>query len=160
MVNVDFDRRMNQYFRENKKRFYSEVNAGRRVKEHLELRIKDENGCLLTEESVVKVRWNEYFSELLNVNEGREAELTQGRVAGLNAGVRLEVDITVDDVRRAVKKLKNGKTPGVDGITNEMLRYGGECMVEWLTRVIVVCLKEGRVPKDWLKAINVPIYKG
>ena len=50
--------------------------------------------------------------------------------------------------------------PGVDGITNEMLRYGGECMFEWLTRVIVVCFKEGRVPKDWMKAIIIPIYKG
>ena len=160
LVDVDFGVRMNQYFRENKKRFYSEVNAERRVKEQLELRIKDENGCLLTEENAVKARWNEYFNELLNVDDGREAELTEGRIAGVNAEVRQEVDINVNDVKRAVKKLKNGKTPGVDGITNEMLRYGGECMVEWLTRVIVVCFKEGRVPKDWMKAIIIPIYKG
>ena len=71
------------------------MNAERRVKERLELRIKDENGCLLTEENAVQVRWNEYFSELLNVDNGREAELTEGRIAGVNAEVRLEVGITV-----------------------------------------------------------------
>ena len=56
MVDVDFDVRINQYFREKKKRFYSEVNAERRVKEQLELRIKYEDGCLLTKENAVKAR--------------------------------------------------------------------------------------------------------
>ena len=66
----------------------------------MELRIKGENGCLLTEDNAVKVRWNEYFSELLNEDNGKEAQLTEERVAG----VRLEVEITVDDVRRSIKK--------------------------------------------------------
>ena len=30
----------------------------------------------------------------------------------------------MDDIKRAVKKLKKGKTPGVDGITSEMLCFG------------------------------------
>ena len=38
----------------------------------------------------------------------------------------------MEDVRKAVKKLKGGKSPGVDEITNEMLKCGGECLFEWL----------------------------
>ena len=59
--------------------------------------------CWLTEENAVKVTLNEYFSEILNEDNGREAELTEGRIAGVNTEVRPEVDITVGDVRRAVK---------------------------------------------------------
>ena len=48
-----------------------------------------------------------------------------------------------------MKKLKKGKAPGVDGITSEMLRFGGDSVLEWLTRVCKVCLTEGVVPKNW-----------
>jgi hypothetical protein len=37
-------------------------------------------------------------------------------------------------VEEAVNKLKNGKTSGEDGITNEMLKRGGPAVVEWLVR--------------------------
>ena len=38
-----------------------------------------------------------------------------------------ELEISVEDVRKAVKKLKGGKSLGVDGITSKMLKCGGEC---------------------------------
>ena len=41
-----------------------------------------------------------------------------------------------------------------------MLRYGGDSILEWLTRVCRVCLAVGKVPKDWQRAIVVPLYKG
>ena len=63
-------------------------------------------------------------------------------------------------MRKAVKKLKKGKSPGIDGITSEMLKYGGESVIEWLTRVCVVCLRSGEVPLDWKRAVVVPFYKG
>ena len=46
------------------------------------------------------------------------------------------LEIHVDDIRRAEKKLQNGKAPGVDGITSEMLQYGSESMTEWLMWVV------------------------
>ena len=48
---------------------------------------------------------------------------------------------SVEDVRKAVKKLKRGKSPGVDGITSEMLKCGGECLLEWLRTVCNVCFR-------------------
>ena len=48
----------------------------------------------------------------------------------------------------------------MDGITSEMLKRGGECLFEWLREVCNVCILKGKVPKDWMRAIIVPIYKG
>ena len=31
-----------------------------------------------------------------------------------------------------MKRLKGGKSPGVDGITVEMLNFGGEMVVMWM----------------------------
>ena len=71
-----------------------------------------------------------------------------------------DLDISAGDVRKAVKKLKGGKSPGVDGITSEMLKCGDECLLEWQRRVYNVCVLEAKVPNDWMRAIIVPIYKG
>merc|ERR1711872_739065 len=96
----------------------------------------------------------------VRVDDGRRAELTEVRGGEGNENVNANMDVRVDDVRRAVKKLKKGKSPGVDGITSEMLKYGGECVIEWLTRVCKVCASEEKVPNDWIRAIIVPLYKG
>ena len=52
------------------------------------------------------------------------------------------------------------KVRGVDGITSEILKYGGENLIERLTRVCSVCFMEGRIPEDWQRAANAPFYKG
>ena len=66
----------------------------------------------------------------------------------------------MEDVRKAVKNLKGGKLPGVDRITSEMLKCGGECLLERLRKVCNACNLEEKVPNDWTRAIIVPIYKG
>ena len=114
----------------------------------------------MTNASDVKQRWKEYFEWLLNVDDGRRAELTESGIGMMNELANGELETSVEDVRKAVKKLKGGKLPGVDGITSEMLTCGGECLLEWLRRVCIVCVLEEKVPNDWLRAIIVPIYKG
>ena len=60
----------------------------------------------------------------------------------------------MEDVRKAVKKLKRGKLPGVDGITSEILKCGGECLLEWLRRVCNVCVLKEKIPNDWMRAVD------
>ena len=47
-----------------------------------------------------------------------------------------------------MKKLKGGKSSGVDGITSEMLKCGGECLLGWLRRVCNVCVLEEKISND------------
>ena len=39
-------------------------------------------------------------------------------------------------VQGEVKRLKVRKAPGIDGITAEMLKYGGDAVVEWM---LLIC---------------------
>ena len=38
------------------------------------------------------------------------------------------------DIRVTIKRLKNGKAPGVDLITAELLKLGEETVMHWLTK--------------------------
>ena len=71
------------------------------------MRIKDVSWNTVNEESEVENRWSEYFQELLNANHGKELELTDARVQEVNVNLRLLMEGSMDDVRKAVKKLKN-----------------------------------------------------
>lgn len=74
--------------------------------------------------------WTEHFRELLNVKapdsvlENITAELDE-------LGVDLSPS-TKDEVDRAVRKLKKNKAVGYDKITGEMLKAGGDKLLDWL----------------------------
>ena len=68
-----------------------------------------------------------FFEWLLNVDDGRRAELTESGLGVIHELAIGELEFTEEDVRKAVKKSKGGNLPGVGGITSEMLKCGGEC---------------------------------
>ncbi|KAK3518544.1 hypothetical protein QTP70_001606 [Hemibagrus guttatus] len=69
---------------------------------------------VLTSEESVQRRWKEYFEELMNEENEREK-----RVEGVNS-VEQEVDkIRKDEVRKALRRMKNGKAVGPDDIPVE-----------------------------------------
>lgn len=65
--------------------------------------------------------------------------------------------ITLDEVRRAVARARNGKAVGVDGIPVEVLR--GEAAIQFLHRLFVVCFESCRVPAEWRRGVINPIPK-
>ena len=66
----------------------------------------------------------------------------------------------VAEVMSAINALSNGKSPGIDGVSAEMLKYGGMAVVSWMTDLCNLCLENGEVPQDWRDAIIVALYKG
>jgi hypothetical protein len=78
--------------------------------------IKNEKGEVLMEEKLVKQRWKEYFDKLLNQENPRETRETPAE-----ANEREVEDITTEEVRKAMKKMKKGKAQGPDEIPVEAL---------------------------------------
>ncbi len=64
------------------------------------------------------------------------------------------------EVEKAIARLNCGKAAGMDGLTAEMLKYGGDAVMEWMLLICEQAWKKGEVPHDWKKAIIVPLYKG
>ena len=122
--------------------------------------VKDVNGRLSRGKEARK-RWTEYFEELLNVQEDREANIVAvGGVQVPVIGEENEREITREKVKRALNETKGGKAPRMDGVRVEMLKEGGLTVLEWLGIVFNICFMLSIVPMDWVIACMVPLYKG
>lgn len=110
------------------------------------------------EEEMVKV-WGTYFGELAEPGKGRAVITCMGMERG-GGRIQPQEDIKREEVENAIRRLNMGKAAGIDGITAEMLKYGGEEMISIMHRICQMAWEQGRVPGDWKKAVIVPIYKG
>ncbi|WP_353817139.1 hypothetical protein, partial [Acinetobacter baumannii] len=62
---------------------------------------------------------------------------------------------TVDEIREAITLLRNGKAPGIDEITAEGIKAGGDVLLERLHGLIIMIWHSDQIPSRWKKAITV-----
>ena len=149
-------------FESNKKMFWKEVKKERGRDVRVDERVKSASGEIVTDVNAILGRWAEHFEQLLNAGDEREAILvgvSDGRVVNV-MGEENDRRISQGEIKAALKRMKAGKAPGLDGCPIECLKRGGRVIVEWLERLLNVCFSEGSVPEDWRSACVVPIYKG
>jgi len=68
-------------------------------------------------------------------------------------------DILVEEVQKAVKKLKNNKSSGNDGITGEMIKHGGPHLIEEIHQLCNKAWKTAIAPTEWKKSVLVLLHK-
>ena len=67
--------------------------------------------------------------------------------------------LTLQELEEALKKMKQEKAPGPDGITNEMLKHLGSAAKRILLRIYNQSWLTGTVPTIWKEAVIRPIPK-
>ena len=102
--------------------------------------IVDENGEQLTDGKDRLGRWKRHFESVLNVGSSMSVELQNSQSTGDDD----LAELTIEEVRNAVKRLKNGKAAGDDGVVAELLKYGGEDVIEWMFEVLTEVWRERR----------------
>ncbi|MCP4473446.1 MAG: reverse transcriptase family protein [Gammaproteobacteria bacterium] len=124
--------------------------------------VRDRSGQLIADPHAQKERWKEHFSELFN---------PPPQIADIsdldNVMPQLSFDYlsntdeapTRDEVVDALKKLKNYKSPGIDGITNEQLKYGESGLADELVRLFAKVWETEEIPEDWSKGVVVVVGK-
>ncbi|KAL7639590.1 UNVERIFIED_CONTAM: hypothetical protein RMT77_010091 [Armadillidium vulgare] len=88
------------------------------------------------------------FNDLLN--EG--IEISNG--GGIENGGEVvsedqDRNISKEEVEVAKRKVKKGKSAGMDGIYGEMIKERPRELIDWLVRLFNVCWREGRVLQEW-----------
>ncbi|KAL3285249.1 hypothetical protein HHI36_019359, partial [Cryptolaemus montrouzieri] len=71
-------------------------------------------------------QWKQYLIELY-INEERESD--SERQADLEEEEIVFAVISNESVTKAIQKLKNREAPGIDNITNEMIKYGKNTLI-------------------------------
>ncbi len=95
-------------------------------------------------------RWMGYFKELLNVGEGKVEDERDEENS----------KITEEELDEALKKMKNGKSTGSDGIVVELMKEGGTLLKNEILSLLNKIWGDERIPEEWGKTVIVPIYKG
>ena len=108
--------------------------------------IKDEDGNMLFEKSDVEKRWTQYIKDLYDdPNRDDMEEIPTGSGP----------DITIGEVRYALKVLSSNKAPGIDGISTEQLRALDEESLKVLTELCNSMYKTGFMPSDLKHSIFI-----
>ena len=128
------------------------------------------NGTLSGEINVVKAKWESDFSALsvkdeeitCNYNQEfydnilRNLEILENNF-NRNVNPHLNSDVTDEEVKKSIAKLKTNKATGLDLICNEVLKAKGFKSVA--CKLIRFCFKHSIVPSIWCKGTISPIPK-
>ena len=64
-----------------------------------------------------------------------------------------------EEVLIAIDKLKSRKAAGPDGVIGEMMKYAGECVVDFLVKLFNTLFDEDLFPDNWPEPIIFPLFK-
>jgi Reverse transcriptase (RNA-dependent DNA polymerase)/Endonuclease-reverse transcriptase len=116
--------------------------------------LKDKRGCEWVDDKGKAGALNGQYAEVFSVS-GKNRYSMEG---AMRKGE--EVRFSRMEIWNVIRKLKNGKAPGHDGITNDLIKLAGKEILPYLMDLFNISIKEARVPKEWKEAIIVPIFKG
>ena len=127
---VKLGRKLEKNASSNQQRFWAKVNGSRRTEKGVTHVYDNNNNKLLEGEEVVK-RWKEHFEGLYQEMDGPGLHMPNGATKLLEG----DLEIMKEEVRRSARRLKMRKAPGIGGIVPEMLKAGGEVMVECMVKM-------------------------
>ena len=119
--------------------------------------IIDKHGKKQTDINLVLRIWKEHFQVHLN-KEFTHQENTLDEFEENNHG-NVPPNITKEEVKESIAAMKNHKAPGADAISAEVLKAGGEAMINFLHLLFNKIWKEENPPLEWSKMIVTPVHK-
>ena len=93
----------------------------------------------------------DFYRDLYNSNEQPQIEA--------NAVTSDVPNITKEEIKRALKGMKRGKTPGEDGISIDLILDAGDIATVKLANLFNKCLLSGKTPKAWKNATIILLHK-
>ena len=118
--------------------------------------LRDSAGSLIPDTESKVMRWRQHFSDLLNPPLRTSADLHLPTAPPYDANCESP---TMDEISHILKRLKNHKAPGEDGIPAEILK---SCCPELLSAIhglFETVWNLERCPADWSQSIILPIPK-
>ncbi|XP_072395185.1 trypsin-like [Diabrotica undecimpunctata] len=99
-----------------------------------------------------KETWVDYFQSLFAKSDNNELPTPE-------VTTNEEINIEEEEVKEALRKLENRKSPGEDRIPNELLKYGLPDLTKQLLKLIQKILEQNRMPQKWRSSILIPLFK-
>src|SRR5277367_2378320 len=130
-VNNKFGKELNKDFKGRRNTFWKKLERDKEGDKNMfGGGVKDVEGNVIVDPKLKRERCKNYYEELLNEVDDRVAQVARVEFEGEEEErVLCDSVIEKEEVMDALKQTKGGKAAGVDNVTPEMLKEGGE---KWL----------------------------
>ena len=159
-----------------KKQFWKKfgsVGISKKTQRKIPWEVQLEDGSISTNHNEVLTHWKSAYEQLLNENGDNpthdpdtvtndDRQLLPDRTVldenrHLPDSTSLNTEITVNDIRSAIKQASKGKAIGHDGFPTEVLN--NDSCVLYLAKLFNVYFQAGVIPESWSRGIINPIPK-
>lgn len=147
----------NAYKENNMKNVYEIINIiSGKFKKNTAIGVRKRDGNLPENTQELTNEWKLWFEEILNKNNNIRSYVKKRTcILPINIG-----NFTEEEIRLAIKELKNGKAAGIDkDITAEALKAGGSTIVTYLCDICNSVLNNNDPPSQWTTNLIIPIPK-
>ena len=118
--------------------------------------VKDQQGNMISKDEDKLRCWKELFESVLN----RDDPETEAVIIPSSEHLEIDTDPpSVEEVKRAIKALKNGKTPRIDQLYEEMLKADEQLTPSLLTDILRDIWKSEETPLSWKTGLIVKLSK-
>ena len=131
--------------------FYRFVNRRKGNRENVPA-LKDGNGGFITDPVAKANHLNNYYASVF----GCERDIPNINPTHSDKTFTNKINV----IRRRLKTIGTKKSVGPDGIPSAILKLGGEAMIPYLAQLLDITVNNGLLPRDWKRAVVVPIHKG
>ena len=131
-------------------RMYKAIRKSIRNKPKQDIAIETENGITVNEEESILIV-SDWFERAFNAdNQNMFPDVTP---------TEMKIPFSTNEVRRAIKSLKNNKSAGIDDIVAEQLKYGPEIVIAGIADIFNNIAGSGSYPKEIKEGILIPLPK-
>ena len=102
---------------------------------------------------------NEYFSSVFTTEDISSLLVPFTKFEGSKSEHLGQLFVTPEMIAKKIKKMKDNKSPGVDGIPPKLLNEIVEQISTPLAKLFNLALEEGIVPSEWKGANITPLFK-
>ena len=134
--------------------FYRSVKKSRDGFKANSIKIRNENGDLLSDKKMILNRWSQYFQNLLN-----KPQLPQQTTQTFQLADPCIEEPSYEEVVNAINCSKDSKAPGEDNIPIELIKAAGAKLWERIHNIVLMVWNEEELPELWKTGVMIPIHK-
>jgi hypothetical protein len=110
--------------------------------------------------NITNDQWEKYFRTLHSGTDSTTDKILHNSLTNdQRSAYNTEPDISIDEIRTAIRDLKDGKSPGPDSITNEVIKLLPLPWLVGLQSIFNHILHNSDYPSSWAASIIQPIHK-
>ena len=153
----NFERKLAANIKQDNKSFFAYIISKQKVK-YVVRPLKDSEGLVITKGIEMSDALNIYFSSVFTLEDKNNLPGHEPLLAD-NVECLTNMLITPAMIVTKIKKLKDNKSPEIDGMTPKLLKEIAEEISVPLAIMFNLSLREGTFPHKWTHANLVPILK-